>query len=149
TRRHRRACQSEQQHTTRRHSQRPEPSRASHWSPLARERNWHHHLDEGAADITATDLARPNGPPPHHALAALEDRSMSEESNKQCSMELTDTALEARLFPDVGAKQGHRRQGEPDWASIPNPVGGESEINHLVMAITSAEATFWHYRFRQ
>jgi hypothetical protein len=24
------------------------------------------------ADITATDLARPNGPPPHHALAALE-----------------------------------------------------------------------------
>src|SRR4029453_1482316 len=75
------------------------------------------------ADITATDLARPNGPPPHHALAALEDRSMSEESNKQCSMELTDTALEARLFPDVGAKQGHRRQVEPDWASIPNPVG--------------------------
>jgi hypothetical protein len=38
------------------------------------------------ADITATDLARPNGPPPHHALAALEDRSMSEESNKQCSI---------------------------------------------------------------
>jgi hypothetical protein len=35
------------------------------------------------ADITATDLARP---PPHHALAALEDRSMSEESNKQCSI---------------------------------------------------------------
>jgi len=32
------------------------------------------------------DLARPNGPPPHHALAALEDRSMSEESNKQCSI---------------------------------------------------------------
>jgi hypothetical protein len=38
------------------------------------------------ADITATDLARPNGPPPHHALAAPEDRSMSEESNKQCSI---------------------------------------------------------------
>src|SRR2546430_2566302 len=37
------------------------------------------------ADITATDLARPNGPPLHHALAALEDRSMSEE-NKQCSI---------------------------------------------------------------
>ncbi len=37
------------------------------------------------ADITATDLAR-HGPPPHHALAALEDRSMSEESNKQCSI---------------------------------------------------------------
>jgi hypothetical protein len=38
------------------------------------------------ADITATDLASPNGPPPHHALAALEGRSMSEESNKQCSI---------------------------------------------------------------
>ena len=38
------------------------------------------------ADIAATDLARPNGPPPHHTLAALEDRSMSEESNKQCSI---------------------------------------------------------------
>jgi hypothetical protein len=31
---------------------------------------------------------------------------------------LTDGALEARLFPDAGAKQGHRRQVEPDWASI-------------------------------
>jgi hypothetical protein len=24
---------------------------------------------------------------------------------------------------ETGAKQGHRRQVEPDWASIPNPVG--------------------------
>ena len=32
--------------------------------------------------------------------------------------ELTDAALEARLFADIGAKQGHRRQVEPDWASI-------------------------------
>jgi ABC-type uncharacterized transport system substrate-binding protein len=32
--------------------------------------------------------------------------------------ELTDAALEARLFPDAGTKQGHRRQVEPDWASI-------------------------------
>jgi hypothetical protein len=38
-------------------------------------------------------------------------------------MELTDTALEARLFPDAGAKQGHGRQVGPDWTSIPNPVG--------------------------
>src|SRR5438105_13712216 len=35
---------------------------------------------------TASDCAVPNGPPPHHALAALEDRSMSEESNRQCSI---------------------------------------------------------------
>jgi hypothetical protein len=32
----------------------------------------------------------------------------------------------------------------------PKPSRGiVSEINHFVMAITSAEATFWHYRFRQ
>src|SRR4029434_10175850 len=32
--------------------------------------------------------------------------------------ELTNAALEATLFPDAGSKQGHRRQVEPDWASI-------------------------------
>jgi transposase len=32
--------------------------------------------------------------------------------------EVSDTALEARLFPEAGTKQGHRRQSEPDWASI-------------------------------
>ena len=31
---------------------------------------------------------------------------------------LTDSALEARLFPDAGTKRGHRRLVEPDWASI-------------------------------
>ena len=30
--------------------------------------------------------------------------------------EMTDAMLEARLFPDAGTKQGHRRQVEPDWA---------------------------------
>jgi transposase-like protein len=32
--------------------------------------------------------------------------------------ELTDAALEARLFSDTGTRQGHRQQVEPDWASI-------------------------------
>ncbi len=32
--------------------------------------------------------------------------------------ELTDAALEANLFAAAGTKQGHRRQAEPDWASI-------------------------------
>ncbi len=32
--------------------------------------------------------------------------------------EMTDAALEARLFADAGTKQGHRRQIEPDWAGI-------------------------------
>jgi transposase len=34
------------------------------------------------------------------------------------SEEMTDTALEARLFAAAGIKQGHRRQAEPDWAEI-------------------------------
>ena len=32
--------------------------------------------------------------------------------------EMTDAALEARLFTAVGTKQGHRRHAEPDWAAI-------------------------------
>jgi transposase len=32
--------------------------------------------------------------------------------------EMTDAALEARLFATAGIKQGHRRQAEPDWAEI-------------------------------
>jgi transposase-like protein len=28
--------------------------------------------------------------------------------------DITDAALEARLFPEAGSKQGHRRQGEPE-----------------------------------
>src|SRR5436190_18906503 len=33
--------------------------------------------------------------------------------------ELTDAVLdEAKLFANAGTKQGHRRQIEPDWASI-------------------------------
>ena len=37
--------------------------------------------------------------------------------------ELTDAALEARLFSAVGTKQGHRRRAEPDWArTLPGPA---------------------------
>ena len=32
--------------------------------------------------------------------------------------ELTDAAIEAKLYGDAGGKQGYRRQIEPDWASI-------------------------------
>jgi transposase-like protein len=31
---------------------------------------------------------------------------------------ITDGVLEARLFPEASTKQGHRRQGEPTWASV-------------------------------
>lgn len=32
--------------------------------------------------------------------------------------ELTDGALEVRLYGAAGTKQGHRRRAEPDWAAI-------------------------------
>jgi len=32
--------------------------------------------------------------------------------------DLTDAALEQRLFPHAGAKRGFRRRTEPDWGSL-------------------------------
>ena len=45
--------------------------------------------------------------------------------------ELTDVALEARLFPDAGTKQGRRRQVEPDWGSIHR----ELKRKHVTLSI--------------
>ena len=45
--------------------------------------------------------------------------------------ELTDTALEARLFGPAGTKQGHRRQEEPDWAAIHR----ELKRKHVTLSI--------------
>ena len=45
--------------------------------------------------------------------------------------ELTDAALEARLFADAGTKQGHRRQVEPDWASTHR----ELKRKHVTLSI--------------
>jgi transposase-like protein len=51
--------------------------------------------------------------------------------------ELTDAALEARLFPDAGTKQGHRRQVEPDWAGIHR----ELKRKHVTLSILWDEYT--------
>jgi transposase-like protein len=45
--------------------------------------------------------------------------------------ELTDAALEARLFPDAGTKQGRRRQVEPDWTAIHR----ELKRKHVTLSI--------------
>src|SRR5439155_8290639 len=45
--------------------------------------------------------------------------------------EMTDVALEARLFPEAGTRQGHRRQTEPDWASIHR----ELKRKHVTLSI--------------
>src|ERR1700681_2876858 len=51
--------------------------------------------------------------------------------------ELTDAALEARLFPDAGTKQGHRRQVEPDWASVHR----ELKRKHVTLSILWDESS--------
>jgi transposase-like protein len=47
------------------------------------------------------------------------------------SEEITDAALEAKLFPETGSKQGHRRESEPDWASIHR----ELKRKHVTLSI--------------
>jgi transposase len=44
---------------------------------------------------------------------------------------LSDAALEAKLFTGVGTKQGHRRQMEPDWATIHR----ELKRKHVTLSI--------------
>jgi transposase len=46
--------------------------------------------------------------------------------------ELSDAALEAKLFPDASTKQGHRRQLEPDWASIHR----ELKRKHVTLSVS-------------
>jgi transposase len=45
--------------------------------------------------------------------------------------EITDAVLEAKLFPETGTKQGHRRESEPDWASIHR----ELKRKHVTLSI--------------
>jgi transposase len=44
--------------------------------------------------------------------------------------EMTDAALEARLFANAGTKQGHRRLIEPDWGR--HPSRAEAQARHDV-----------------
>jgi transposase len=45
--------------------------------------------------------------------------------------DVTDTALEATLFAEVGTKRGHRRREEPDWAAIHR----ELKRKHVTLSI--------------
>jgi len=45
--------------------------------------------------------------------------------------ELTEAALEAKLFAEVGTKRGHRRREEPDWAAIHR----ELKRKHVTLSI--------------
>jgi hypothetical protein len=45
--------------------------------------------------------------------------------------DVTDTALEARLYKSAGTKQGYRRQVEPDWTEIHR----ELKRKHVTLSI--------------
>jgi transposase len=60
--------------------------------------------------------------------------------------ELSDAALEAKLFEGSGTKQGHRRQPEPDWACVHR----ELKRKHVTLSILWEEYIAAHpggYRY--
>jgi transposase len=63
------------------------------------------------------EIARRLGIAPSTVRATLK-RLRSAGASWPLPDDLTDAALEARLFAAAGTKQGHRRQAEPDWAAI-------------------------------
>jgi transposase len=67
--------------------------------------------------VPIREIARRMGVAPSTVRATLE-RFQAAGLSWPLPEELTDAALEAKLFAAAGAKQGHRRQIEPDWADI-------------------------------
>jgi transposase-like protein len=67
--------------------------------------------------VPIREIARRVGVAPSTVRTTLE-RAEAAGLNWPLPEELTDAALEAKLFVDAGSKLGHRRQAEPDWASI-------------------------------
>jgi len=60
--------------------------------------------------------------------------------------DLTDAMLEQRLFANAGAKSGHRRHAEPDWASVHR----EMKRKHVTLSILWEEYIALHpsgYRY--
>jgi len=70
-----------------------------------------------AAGISGNEIARRVGVAPSTVRLTLK-RLAAAELSWPLPAELTDAALEARLFTAAGKKQGHRRRAEPDWAAV-------------------------------
>ena len=70
-----------------------------------------------AAGVSGNEIARRVGVAPSTVRLTLKRLAVAG-LNWPLPVELTDTALEARLFTEVGTKQGHRRRAEPDWGEI-------------------------------
>jgi transposase len=70
-----------------------------------------------AAGVSGHEIARRLGVAPSTLRLTLQRLAIAGLS-WPLPAELTDTALEERLFAAVGTKQGHRRHAEPDWATV-------------------------------
>jgi DNA-binding IclR family transcriptional regulator len=68
-----------------------------------------------SAGVAVREIARRVGIAPSTVRLTLE-RLAGAGLNWPLPDDLTDTALEAKLFANAGSKQGHRRSREPDWA---------------------------------
>jgi transposase len=68
-------------------------------------------------DISTREIARRIGVAPSTVRETIR-RSQAAGLSWPLPEELTDAALEAKLFGDAGTKQGHGRQVEPDWVSV-------------------------------
>lgn len=82
------------------------------------------------AGVPTREIARRIGVAASTARATI-DRFRAAGLSWPLPDELTDAALETRLYTLVGTKQGHRRQAEPDWATIHR----ELKRKHVTLSI--------------
>ena len=68
-----------------------------------------------SAGVALREIARRIGVAPSTVRLTLQ-RLVAAGLNWPLPDDLTDAALEAKLFANAGTKQGHRCSREPDWA---------------------------------
>src|SRR5437764_10200325 len=83
-----------------------------------------------AAGVSGNEIARRVGVAPSTVRLTLQ-RLAAAGLGWPLPAELTDAALEARLFTAVGKKQGHRRRAEPDWTAVHR----ELKRKHVTLSI--------------
>ena len=84
----------------------------------------------GSAGISKHEIARRMGLAPSTVRETLK-RFGASGLTWPLPDEVTDGALEARLYKNAGTKQGHRRQVEPDWAIVHR----ELKRKHVTLSI--------------
>src|SRR5262245_22402292 len=98
-----------------------------------------------ANGMPGREIARRLGLAPSTVRAAVE-RFRATGLSWPLADEVTDEALEERLYGRAGSKLGHRRHAEPDWASIHR----ELKRKHVTLAIVWEEYAEQHpdgYRY--